>query len=71
MHVTDADGDALTYTLQKGPEGMTIDPATGVITWNIGPDVSGDHEIEVLINDDHGAEILVPFTTKISNKELQ
>jgi RHS repeat-associated protein len=31
----DADNDPLTYSLQAGPQGMTIDPASGHITWNV------------------------------------
>ena len=31
--VTDADGDVLTFSLQVKPQGMVIDPETGVITW--------------------------------------
>ncbi|MHB8956341.1 MAG: putative Ig domain-containing protein [Pirellulaceae bacterium] len=29
----DADGDALSYTLLKGPAGMTVDSATGMLAW--------------------------------------
>jgi RHS repeat-associated protein len=34
----DADKDPLTYSLTTGPTGMTIDPGSGLITWN-GPGV--------------------------------
>jgi RHS repeat-associated protein len=36
----DADSDPLTYSLPIGPQGMTIDPKTGLITW-AGPSVGG------------------------------
>jgi hypothetical protein len=64
IDVSDPDGDKLTFTLQKGPEGMTIDQS-GLLTWEIKSDKSGDHDIEVIINDNHGGEILVPISTSI------
>jgi len=44
---------------------MSIDQS-GVLTWEIDSNDSGDHEIEVLISDNHGSEILVPISTEIS-----
>src|SRR5205085_7363071 len=38
VHALDAENDSLTYSLTSAPAGMTIDPATGLITWT--PDVS-------------------------------
>lgn len=37
VKANDPDGDALVYSLEDAPSGMTIDPATGVIKWNIPP----------------------------------
>ena len=34
INVSDPDGDQLTFTLQKGPEGMKIDQS-GVLSWEI------------------------------------
>ena len=33
VDATDVDGDNLTYSLTDNPNGMVIDPSTGVITW--------------------------------------
>ena len=33
VDATDVDGDTLTYSLTDNPNGMVIDPSTGVITW--------------------------------------
>jgi hypothetical protein len=33
VEVTDPDGDVLNYSLTNAPEGMTINTATGLITW--------------------------------------
>ena len=30
---TDPEGDAMVYSLASGPQGMDIDPATGLVTW--------------------------------------
>ncbi len=66
--VSDPDGDTLTYTLKKGPEGMSIDES-GMLTWKVKSDDDGDYDIEVLINDNNGAEILVPISTSINLSE--
>ncbi len=65
INVSDPDGDTLTFTLKKSPEGMSIDQS-GVLTWELQTDDSGDHDIEVLISDNQGSEILVPISTSIS-----
>ncbi|HZU34488.1 MAG TPA: putative Ig domain-containing protein, partial [Gemmataceae bacterium] len=41
VKAVDADNDPLTYSLPVGPTGMTIDPTSGLITWN-GPGPGGD-----------------------------
>ncbi len=63
---SDPDGDILDYTLTQGPDGMTIDPASGIITWEVQSDNEVEHEIKVSVSDNHGGEVLVPFTTRIS-----
>ena len=40
VRAQDADGDALTYQLLDGPSGMTLDPATGVLEWNVAEETS-------------------------------
>jgi hypothetical protein len=65
INVSDLDADTLTFTLKKGPEGMSIDQS-GVLTWEITSDDSGNQDIEVLINDNHGAKILLPISASIS-----
>lgn len=61
----DPDGDRITYYLKLAPEGMTIDPETGVITWLVTPDDEGEHDVIVSVKDGHGGEIILPFTTTI------
>lgn len=58
---SDPDGDTLTYKLKKGPDGMTVDPSSGEIKWRRELDDKRSYDVEVIINDNHGAEIFVPF----------
>ncbi len=45
-------GDTLTYSLDEAPEGMTINPATGLITWAPGLANVGPHTVAVRVSDD-------------------
>ncbi|MBA2115003.1 putative Ig domain-containing protein [Bremerella alba] len=49
---TDADGDALAYTLVSPPSGMTIDNETGLLTWT--PTTSGDYTVTITVDDGNG-----------------
>jgi hypothetical protein len=62
----DPDGDNVTFMIREGPEGMKIDPQTGLITWEVSPDDKGQHTIMVSANDGHGGEALISFIARIS-----
>ena len=48
----DPDGDPITFSLSpSSPQGMTIDPQTGLIQWQIGRDDAGTHTIEIIAAD--------------------
>ncbi|MEJ2046007.1 MAG: putative Ig domain-containing protein, partial [Reinekea sp.] len=47
---TDADGDALTYTLSAAPDGMTLS-ATGALRWTPNADQVGSHPVAVSVSD--------------------
>jgi hypothetical protein len=53
---TDPDGDALTYSLKGAPSGMTVDPETGAIRWNVPLDFAGKASFTAVVNDGHGGE---------------
>ncbi|HET6465372.1 MAG TPA: putative Ig domain-containing protein [Nitrospiria bacterium] len=60
VKATDADGDPLQFRLSQAPEGMTIEPATGVIQWK----VSTEHplvDIGVVASDGDGGEAFQQF----------
>jgi len=46
---TDPDGDTLTYSLTTNPTGMTINSATGVITWT--PTAAGSENVIITVSD--------------------
>ncbi len=52
----DADADQLLYSLVNAPQGMIIDPHSGVIKWTPGAQQEGDHSIEVKVTDSGGLQ---------------
>jgi hypothetical protein len=59
---TDPDGDPLTYALKAGPPGMTIDPATGLIKWDVPAGFTGKAPFTVSVTDGHGGEATQSLT---------
>jgi len=54
VKATDQDSDALSYALEEAPEGMTIDPQTGAIRWQLKESDYGARTIKVKVNDGKG-----------------
>ncbi|MGD8311162.1 MAG: cadherin repeat domain-containing protein, partial [Gammaproteobacteria bacterium] len=48
----DDDGDPINYALLDAPDGASIDPDTGLFTWNTNYDQAGESTITVLISND-------------------
>jgi VCBS repeat-containing protein len=46
-------GDRLTYSLTKNPEGMTIDPTTGLIDWRPTSAQAGTYDVVVKVSDSY------------------
>ncbi len=65
VKAVDADGDKLTYELKKGPEGMAIDDKTGMITWKVPEEFTGNVEASVVISDGHNGSVQYDFTATI------
>lgn len=65
IKAADPDHDHLTYKIEQAPDGMIIDPSTGVITWQVSPDSKGTHEVTVSVSDNNGGMIYVPVTVMI------
>ena len=65
VRATDPDGDSLTYALHESPKGMTIDPSTGIITWNIPPGYTGKSPVTVSATDGQGGKVMQNFVLEI------
>jgi len=65
VNASDPDEDTLTYSLKSAPAGMTIDPKTGAIQWNVPPDVKGKTTFIVSVTDGNGGEATQSLTFEI------
>ncbi len=62
---TDPDGHPRTYALIVAPDGMSINEATGLVTWTPAADQVGPHGVEVAVTDILGAMATQPFTVDV------
>ena len=62
VEARDPDGDPIRFRIQNGPDGMVIDPSSGLITWPILPELQGEIRAVVIAADDDGAEAFQQFT---------
>ncbi|MFF7709138.1 Ig-like domain-containing protein [Pseudomonas sp. NPDC007930] len=73
-HFTDVDGDTLTYTVGNLPAGLSYDPATGLVSGQLGssasqggPNNDGHYSISVSVSDGQGGVLNQSFELVISN----
>ena len=67
LSAEDPDGDrTLRFRLLSGPEGMTVDPVSGRVSWRPRPDAAGNHAVEVAVADSYGAESAMRFELTVS-----
>jgi hypothetical protein len=64
----DPDGDQIEFALKNAPGGMTIEPATGLVTWEFGEKDIGEHRIEVIASDSEGAKDIQILTLNIPSE---
>ncbi|MBM4249933.1 MAG: hypothetical protein FJ149_10990 [Euryarchaeota archaeon] len=50
----DDDGDSLGYDLVTKPDGMTVDPSTGLVLWRPGRSQLGNHTVKLAASDGRG-----------------
>lgn len=62
----DPDQDPITYTLSKGPAGMTIDRKTGLVKWAFTEKDAGSYPIEIEASDPDGAGDIQSFILPLS-----
>jgi predicted transcriptional regulator len=58
----------LIYTIKSGPEGLAIDPSTGLITWTPNDAQVGEHTIKILVSDGKDGSN-VTFIIKVFSKQ--
>jgi hypothetical protein len=66
VHATDPDGDNITYALVEPPDGMTIDPDTGAISWPVSLASVGAYAVTVRAQDAEGLSGSQTFTLNIA-----
>jgi len=71
VKASDPDGDTLAYSIKSGPEGVTIDPATGRISWNVPTDFKGKATITAAVNDGQGGEATQIFNVEIMPEKMK
>jgi VCBS repeat-containing protein len=65
---TDVDGDPLSYRLLAGPDGATIDPLSGLLTWNARP---GQYQFVIRVEDGHGGSADQSFILLVRERSVQ
>lgn len=70
VKAVDPDSDPLTYSLKSSPDGMVINPATGLIRWDVPADFKGKAPITVSVTDGQGGEAIyqLAFTVEPPKK---
>ncbi|HMA10451.1 MAG TPA: Ig-like domain-containing protein, partial [Steroidobacteraceae bacterium] len=63
---SDPDGDALSFSLDAGPAGMTIDAPTGLVEWTPGSDQVGTHAVIVRVTDARGQAATQSFGVTVA-----
>ncbi len=61
----DPDGDPVEFTLKGAPKGMSIDPKTGLITWDFNDKDAGEYKVEIIASDPEGAKSIQTLTLTI------
>lgn len=65
---TDPDGDPVTFSLIKGPNGMTIEPKSGLLQYSLPQDnIPGSISATVKVEDDKGASTTQDFTVSVTS----
>lgn len=66
VEATDAESDAITFSLETAPSGMQIDAQTGVVTWAAESSQVGAHKVRILAKDSQGAVAFQEFELNLT-----
>ena len=71
VKANDPDGDPLSYSLKAAPPDMNINPATGVVTWNVPEEFKGKTSFVVSASDGKGGECLQTMNFEVSEPQVK
>ncbi len=63
---TDANGDAISFSLVSAPTGMTIDSFSGLVSWLPQATDEGIYEIEIQAADSNGATVIQSYSLAVN-----
>jgi hypothetical protein len=67
VEAMDAESDAITFSLETAPPGMTIDEHNGSVSWQVSPDQIGIHRVRILAKDSQGAIAFQEFELNLTS----
>jgi hypothetical protein len=67
VEATDAESDAITFSLETAPPGMAIDEHKGSVSWQVSPDQIGVHKVRILAKDSQGAVAFQDFELNLTS----
>jgi hypothetical protein len=71
IQAEDPDEDRLSFSLERGPEGMVIDPETGLLLWPLSGTSMGEVEVSISVTDEEGLWARQEFTIQLAPLERQ
>ncbi|MCY2986805.1 MAG: putative Ig domain-containing protein [Planctomycetota bacterium] len=66
VDAVDPDNDTITYSLVTGPQGMSIAPASGLVSWSVTSSDVGPHSVTVRAGDGRGGFDLQMFIVDVT-----
>lgn len=69
VNAVDADADPITYSLDQAPDGMSIDPTSGLIGWNPGANQLGNQTVRVVADDGRGGKATQEYQVVVLSDE--
>ena len=64
VEATDPEGEPVSFTLQQGPPGMSVDPK-GAISWRFSQGTTGKFDVKVSAKDQQGGEAVLLYSFAI------
>ena len=71
VNAIDPDNNSLAYSLLNSPQGMTIDQASGLITWNPTTQPTGNYAVSVNVSDGLGGIANQAFSIGLTNTPVK